>query len=88
MRLNFGLVRELSAFETPINFGKCCPDKNDFILDQMFIRLADNEDSHTLLNVFLQTRRLLKSITLTENLDDLIGWDDPNYYFCRFVPFS
>ena len=43
---------ELSAFEGPIDFGKCCPDDSDFSLYCIFIRLTGNEDSHKILDEF------------------------------------
>ena len=36
----------------PIDFGKCFPADSDFIFYRIFIRLADNEDSHKTLDEF------------------------------------
>ena len=46
------LTCELPALEGLIDLGKCCPDDSDFIFDQIFIRLIDNEDSHKILDKF------------------------------------
>ena len=43
---------ELSALEGLIDLEKCCPDDNDYIFDQIFIRLTGNEDSHKILDKF------------------------------------
>ena len=45
------LARELSALEGPIDFGKCL-DNSHFIFDQIFMRLAGNEDSHEISDKF------------------------------------
>ena len=42
----------LDISENPNQKKKCCPDYSDFIFDQIFIRLAGNEDSRKILDEF------------------------------------
>ena len=46
------LVLELSAPESPMDFGNCFPDDSDFSFDLIFIRFAYTENSFKILDVF------------------------------------
>ena len=52
MSSNLGWVRDLPAFEGPIDLGKFCPGYSDFIFYYILIRLAGDEDSHNILDEF------------------------------------
>ena len=43
---------KLPALEGLLDLRKCCPDDSDFSFDRISISLADNEDSHKILDEF------------------------------------